>query len=91
MNNRIISNLLLEIYRDLYANCTTPVSFDRLLETSPKDFRGKVIIPHNYYFIDGEIFDEIVEKNLQKVKLTTEERQWLKLKLYLGDGSPTVF
>lgn len=85
-----LKDLLMETYRELYANCTTPVSFDYLVENSSKDEQGRVLIPYDKYFIDGKLYDDIVDSNMKKMRLRPYERTKFKISAYLGCGPTTI-
>lgn len=81
-----LQNLVMETYRELYANCTVPVSFDELVEKAELDDNGRKIIPYNEYFIDKSLYDTIVERQMKTMRLTKSEKDAFKFEMYLGCG-----
>lgn len=85
-----LSDIIMKIYRELYANCTTPVDFDLLVAASEVDEEGKKIIPYMDYEIDSDLFDEIVNKIMKKHRLKQGERSIVKWNVYLGCSPKTI-
>lgn len=81
-----LNNLVMNAYRELYANCTTPVDFDFLVEKAEIGDDGKKIIPYNKFFITKEKHDEIVEKHMKSMKLSKLEKDAFKFEMCLGCG-----
>ena len=85
-----MNKLIMETYTELYANCTTPVDFGLLVAAAECDENGRKMIPFDKYFIDGKLFDKIVEEKMKKAKLKKEERKLFKISVYLGCSPTTI-
>ena len=79
-------DLIMNTYRELYNNCITPVSFDFLVENSTLYDQGRKIIPYNDYFIDGELYDEIIKRNMKRMRLSDREKEAFLFEMHLGCG-----
>lgn len=54
------------------------------MQVSPKDERGRIHIPYEDYLISDKLYDEIVERNMKKMRLTKNEKVAFKFQAYLG-------
>lgn len=81
-----LSNLVMNTYRELYASCTTPVDFDFLVENAEIGDDGRKIIPYQKYFLEKEIYEEIVNKHMKTMRLSKSEKEAFKFEMYLGCG-----
>lgn len=84
------NDILFEIYRELYANCTTPVDFDLLVEAAEYNEEGRKIIPYEDYEIDSDLFDSIVNKIIKKHRLNAHDRGAMRFNVYLGCSPKTI-
>ena len=84
-----LSEIAFDIYRELYANSEPKADFDLLLESAEIMLDGRKNIHYENYEIDGELMDDIVEKHLKENKLNPNERQAIKLEIYLGASPMT--
>lgn len=85
-----LKNLVLDTYRELYKNCTTPVDFDELVENATVDEEGKKVIPYDKYYIPKALYNEIVDRNMNKMRLTKQEKTSFRFEMYLGCGPTYV-
>jgi hypothetical protein len=79
-----LTEIAFDIYRELYANSEPKADFDLLLESAEIMPDGRKNIHYENYEIDGELMDDIVERHLKENKLKPNERQAIKLEIYLG-------
>lgn len=83
-----LTKLVMDTYRELYWNCTTPVSFDELIESAEIDSDGRKIIPFDKYFIHESLAKEIINSNMKKMKMNKYEKECFQFEIALG-CSPT--
>ena len=90
MKEEKIQEIYFDILRRLYKESTPPADFDELMEevkrNNDKDGQGRLKIPYEDYEIDRNRYDEIVEEELGRHKLTYREKEALKFLAYLGAG-----
>jgi hypothetical protein len=84
-----LTEIAFDIYRELYANSEPKADFDLLLESAEIMPDGRKNIHYENYEIDGELMDDIVERHLKENKLKPNERQAIKLEIYLGASPMT--
>lgn len=84
-----LTEIAFDIYRELYANSEPKADFDLLLESAEIMLDGRKNIHYENYEIDGELMDDIVERHLKENKLNPNERQAIKLEIYLGASPMT--
>lgn len=87
--NKTITEIVLDIYRELYLNATPMADFDFLIETAETMSDGRKNIHYENYEIDGVLMDNIIEKHLNNNKLTQRERRAIKIEIYLGASPMT--
>lgn len=85
-----LKNLVMETYRELYANCTVPVSFDELAENAELDKDGRKIIPYDKYFIKKSLFESILQEQSNKMKLSAVEKKAFFFQMNLGCGPSVI-
>lgn len=83
-------NLLMDTYRELYANCTVPVDFDELVANAEIMEDGRKKIPYEDYFIDDNLYKAIVDKNMKKMRLSKSEKAAFSMQAYLGCGPCSI-
>lgn len=75
--------------RQLYANATPPANFDELVEKADVNERGQKVVDFMSYYVDKDLFEEIVKQTIKDFKLKKEiELRDFKFLVYLGP-SPT--
>lgn len=79
-----LESILWNIYRVLYKNSTPPANFDELVENAPIDEQKRKVIDFMAYSIDIKLFDELMDAELNKHKLSKYEKQRIKTSCYLG-------
>jgi hypothetical protein len=84
-----LTEIAFDIYRELYANSEPKADFDLLLEYAEIMPDGRKNIHYENYEIDGELMDDIVERHLKENKLNPNERQAIKLEIYIGASPMT--
>ena len=85
-----LSKIIMETYTELYANCTTPVDFDLLVESSPRDENGKRMIPYEDYFIDENLFEEIVRRKIKQYHIKKHDQGSFRFAIYMGCSPTTI-
>lgn len=85
-----LEKLIFDTYTELYANCTTPADFDLLVAAADLDEHGRKIIPYERYFISEKLFDEIVKRNMSKMRLNDSDKGAFRLAMYLGCSPMTI-
>lgn len=76
--------IIIDIYREMYANSEPPVSFDYLMENSPKDEEGRIIIPYMDYYLDEATQKKILNKHLSKNRVSKENAKAIQFNVWLG-------
>ena len=81
-----LDNLMMNCYRDLFANSTPKGDFDKLMEEAELNERGQKIIPFMDYEIDEEDFEKILTKyeNDKSIKLSAYEKRGFRIAITLG-------
>jgi hypothetical protein len=64
-----LDKAILETYRQLYANSTSPADFDKLLDEAPLNEHGQKVIDFMAYEIEEEIHDRIMQEVMKKYKI----------------------
>ena len=85
-----LNDIVMEIYRELYANCVNPVNFDLLVAASDVDEQGRKVIPYLDYEIDADLFDEIVTKIMKRHRLKQHQKTIVKWNVYMGCSPKTI-
>lgn len=81
-----LKDLLMDTYRELYANSTPSVDFDMLVESAEIGEDGLKHIPYQDYYIDDDKYKEIVKRNMAKMRMSKSEKDDFKMAAYLGCG-----
>lgn len=84
-----IDKALMHCYRELYANSTPPVSFDKLLEEAEVNEDGQKVIDFRAHEISGDLFDEILNETMASYKIKKSMRDIFKRTIYLGCSPKT--
>lgn len=72
-----------EIYTDLYASAQPPLNYRELLE-SPDAV--KKAFDYNDHYLSQSRFDAIVQKHLNKSRLSEHWKKSIRFEIYLGHG-----
>lgn len=89
MARRNLTEIVMNMYRELYAKSTPPADFDQLIEEAEVDKSGKKIIRYMDYHIDKDVYDSIVNRYVEGNNLTKSEKKALTFEAYLGCGPST--
>lgn len=89
-SKKTLSDIIHEIYRDLYNNSTPKADFDELVKNAIIDDYGRKIINYMDYHIDGKLMDDIIERHMRENKLNKKDRSTIKINVYLGCGPTSV-
>jgi len=73
-----------EIYRQLYVASDPPADFDLLMENSPKNEQGQIMIPYMNHEISEELCDQIIDEVLGNLRISKRMKQTLRTAIYLG-------
>lgn len=79
-----ISDLMTDIYRDLYKNSTPPADFDELLISAKKDENGQLQIPYLDHEIEEELFNQILDEHIKKSGFTSWTKSAIRTGVLLG-------
>ena len=79
-----INDVIMQIYRKLYAASTPPADFDLLVEESPLNEHGQKVIPYDQYEIDQKLFDDIIEEILTDTRIPKYMKNRIKTTVLLG-------
>lgn len=79
-----INKVVMDIYHKLYAASTPAADFDLLMEESPKNERGQIMIPYNDYEIEKSLCDSIIEEALKNFKAPKRIKESIRMNIYLG-------
>ena len=83
-SNKKLTDIVFDVYRDMYKNATPYADFDTLFETSEISNDGKKIIHYENYMIDKIMSDEILQHHIVKNGLNEAEAQKLIVSVLLG-------
>ena len=78
-----IDKIIMDIYHKLYAAATPAADFDLLMEESPKNERGQVMIPYLDYEIEQSLCDSIIEEALKNFKAPKRIKESIKISIYM--------
>lgn len=84
-----LSKIILDCYRELYANSTPKADFDKLMEEAPLNEFGQKAIDFDSYTIDEEVYDRILKDHEKKHKLKGMYLESFRFQVHLG-CSPRV-
>lgn len=84
-----IKNIILDIYRDLYANSEPKADFDELCDNAEIDSEGRKVIDFMAYEIDGELMKDIIDKHCKQNKLKERDINSVNVNVYLGCSPKT--
>lgn len=83
-----ISNLILDIYRELYRQATPCADFDKLVNSAKLDEKGKKVINYNDYEIEDWKMDKIVKEMTSRKSCGMILKEWevkaIRFEVYLG-------
>lgn len=85
-----LESILWDIYRVLYKNSTPLADFDELVENAPIDEQKRKVIDFMAYSIDENLFEELMEAELKKHRLSKWEKQLLRTSCYLGCSPKSI-
>lgn len=90
MRRKKLDDIILDVYRELYANCTTPCNFDDLVKNASIDENGRKIIPYDEYEIDDTLMRNIIESHMIKHKLKKWEKDNVRFNVLLGVAPKSI-
>ena len=81
-----IDNVVMNCYRELFANSTPVGDFDKMMAEADKNEFGQLVIPFMDYELEEEKFEEIVQKHMddKSIKLTPYEKRGFSVSIHLG-------
>lgn len=79
-----IEKVIMDIYHQLYAAATPAVDFELLMEESPRNEKGQIMIPYMDYEIEQSVCDSIIEEALKKFRAPKYTKQSIRNGIYLG-------
>ena len=79
-----IHKVCMKIYSELYAASTPPADFELLMEESPRNDKGQIMIPYWDYEIEQSVCDDIIKNILSNSKLKKYEKDGISRSIYLG-------
>lgn len=84
-----LTNIVFDIYRELYANSEPKADFDLLVENAEIMDDGRKYIPYNNYEIDSDLMDEIILKHIMCNRLDKFDKQAIRIEILLGCSPKT--
>lgn len=84
-----ITEIMWNIYRDLYANSEPHGNFDMLVENAPILDDGRKYIPYNDYEIEEDVMNEIINQHLSSHRLSKIDKQTIRAGILLGCSPKT--
>jgi len=84
MKNSKINKLIVDIYTEVYFNSTPSADFKELMDNAEINGRGQKVIKFDDYVIDETLFNEIVDRHLDKSNFFVYIKKGIKNSLYLG-------
>lgn len=94
MSKRIdkLRNVIMDCYRELYKNSITYDNshgdFDKIVEEAPIDKEGKKVIPYKNYYLNKNLYTDIVEKYKKSIR-NKHDRVVFSTEMMLGCGPCT--
>lgn len=79
-----IEKLVMDIYCQLYAAATPAADFELLMEESPRNERGEIVIPYMDYEMEQSVCDSIIEEALKNFRAPKYIKQSIRNTIYLG-------
>lgn len=76
--------ILLEIYRKVYAVSEPPADFDELVANAELNERGEKIIKFNDYVCDEEVMKQIFDETMEKYKIKGHRHKAFSFSFWLG-------
>lgn len=76
--------LVLEIYRELFAASTPPADFDELVKNATINKQGQREIPFMDHEIDEGEFHKILNDKLNKSRISKYKKQMVRNTIFLG-------
>lgn len=87
MGRKSLTDVVLDIYRELYKNATPSADFDKLVEQASVDQRGRKVIPYMNCYLDKDKYEKIVDKWIKRYRRRGEAfTNGIKFEAYLGCG-----
>ena len=84
MREEKAKKIVYECYRKIYKLATPSADFDELMKNSPKDSKGKPVIPFLDYEIEEEVEQKIIKDVGKKYCLSKLEKSQLNFTIILG-------
>lgn len=83
MSRKRAIEIVEEIYTELFREATPPLNYRELLE-SPDEV--KKAFDYNDHYLSQERYDAIVQKHLNKSRLSEHWKKSIRFEVYLGHG-----
>jgi isocitrate dehydrogenase len=90
MTDKKFKDIFYEVMEEIYHASIPGASFKELMETSPKDEEGRIMIPFEEYKISERILEEIIERAIKEHKLNEYYASSLKTNVYLGPSPVSI-
>jgi len=82
-------DILLEIYRNVYAASTPPADFDELMANAEVNKEGQKIIKFMDYECEHDVMEKILNEILDKYKIKDYRRKQFSFSFWLGCSPKT--
>lgn len=79
-----LTDIVYEIYREMYLQSQPPADFDKLVADATLDDQGKKVIPFMSHEIDIEVYDKILSDILDKHNVKATDRIRISINVSLG-------
>lgn len=82
-------DILLEIYRNVYAASTPPADFDELMANAEVNKDGQKVIKYIDYECEHDVMEKILNEILDKYKIKDYRRKQFSFSFWLGCSPKT--
>ncbi len=82
-------DILLEIYRNVYAASTPPADFDELMANAEVNKEGQKVIKYIDYECEHDVMEKILNEILDKYKIKDYRRKQFSFSFWLGCSPKT--
>jgi hypothetical protein len=84
LSSKKIDRIINDIYREIYANAEPPADWDKMLAEAEINDRGQKVIPFDDYEITNKKLQEIIDKHMNKNKISKYYRDKFNFEIWLG-------
>lgn len=79
-----MESIILVTLHQIYKKSEPKANLFKLIESSPRDEEGRILVPFDDYFIDEVKAERIIHRNISLFKMSEYEKRVLSFNIYLG-------